>query len=85
MGPVLVTIMKLLAPRATHHLLHATRVIHHLSHATRVSHHLLHATRVSHHQLHATRVGKTLVHEFPIFYSHTEWNFLSSGTNTLLW
>ena len=22
----------------------------------------------------------TLVHEFPIFYSHTEWNLLSSGT-----
>ena len=28
---------------------------------------------------------KTLVHEFPTFYSHTEWNLLSSGTNTLLW
>ena len=28
--------------------------------------------------------GKTLVHEFPISYSHTEWNLLSSGTNTLL-
>ena len=22
--------------------------------------------------------GRTLVHEFPIFYSHTEWNLLSS-------
>ena len=30
-------------------------------------------------------IGETLVHEFPIFYSHTEWNVLSSGTNTLLW
>ena len=29
--------------------------------------------------------GKTLVHEFPISYSHTDWNLLSSGTNTLLW
>ena len=28
---------------------------------------------------------KTLVREFPISYSHTEWNWLSSGTNTLLW
>ena len=29
--------------------------------------------------------GKTLLHEFPISYSHTEWNLLSSGTNSLLW
>ena len=30
---------------------------------------------------------KTLVHEFPIFYSHTqsEWNLLYSGTNTVVW
>ena len=34
---------------------------------------------------HAQVFGKTLVHEFPIFYNHTEWNLLSSGTNTLLW
>ena len=34
---------------------------------------------------HAQVFGKTLVHEFPILYSHTEWNLLSSGTNTLLW
>ena len=34
---------------------------------------------------HARVFGKTLLHEFPIFYSHTEWNLLSSGTNTLLW
>ena len=34
---------------------------------------------------HARVFGKTLVHEFPISYSHTEWNLLSSGTNTLLW
>ena len=34
---------------------------------------------------HAQVFGKTLVHEFLIFYSHTEWNFLSSGTNALLW
>ena len=34
----------------------------------------------------AARVfGKILVHEFPISYSHTEWNLLSSGTNTLSW
>ena len=25
------------------------------------------------------------MHEFSIFYSHTKWNLLSSGTNTLLW
>ena len=34
---------------------------------------------------HARVCGKTLLHEFPIFYSHTEWNLLSSCTNTLLW
>ena len=34
---------------------------------------------------HAQVFGKTLLHEFSIFYSHTEWNLLSSGTNTLLW
>ena len=34
---------------------------------------------------HGQVFGKTLVHEFPIFYSHTAWNLLSSGTNTLLW
>ena len=34
---------------------------------------------------HVQVFGKTLVHEFPIFYSHTEWNLLSSCTNTLLW
>ena len=34
---------------------------------------------------HAQVFGKTLVDEFPIFYGHTEWNLLSSGTNTLLW
>ena len=34
---------------------------------------------------HAQVFGKTLLHEFPIFYSHTEWNLLSSGTNTILW
>ena len=34
---------------------------------------------------HAQVFGKTLLHEFPIFYSHTEWNLFSSGTNTLLW
>ena len=34
---------------------------------------------------HARVFGKTLMHEFPIFSSHTEWNLLSSGTNTLLW
>ena len=28
---------------------------------------------------------KILMHEFPIFYSHTEWNMFSSVTNTLLW
>ena len=33
---------------------------------------------------HAQVFGKTLVHEFPIFYSHTECNLLSSFTNTLL-
>ena len=33
----------------------------------------------------ASVCGKILVHEFSIFYSHTEWNLLSSGTNTLLW
>ena len=34
---------------------------------------------------HARVFGKTLVHKFPISYGHTEWNLLSSGTNTLLW
>ena len=34
---------------------------------------------------HAQVFGKTLMHEFPIFYSHTEWNLFSSVTNTLLW
>ena len=34
---------------------------------------------------HAQVFGKTLLHEFPILNSHTEWNLLSSGTNTLLW
>ena len=34
---------------------------------------------------HAQVFGKTLVHEFPISYSHTKWNLLSLGTNTLLW
>ena len=34
---------------------------------------------------HVQVFGKTLVHEFPIFYSHPEWNLFSSGTNTLLW
>ena len=34
---------------------------------------------------HALVFGKTLVHEFPISYSYTEWNLLSSGTNTVLW
>ena len=34
---------------------------------------------------HARVFGKTLVHEFLIFYSHTEWNFLSLGTITLFW
>ena len=34
---------------------------------------------------HAQVFGKTLLHEFPIFNSHTEWNLLSSGTNALLW
>ena len=34
---------------------------------------------------HARVFGKTLLHEFLISYSHTEWNLLSSGTNTLLW
>ena len=34
---------------------------------------------------HAQVFGKTLVHEFLIFYSHTEWDLLSSGTDTLSW
>ena len=34
---------------------------------------------------HAHMFRKTLVHEFPIFYSYTEWNLLSSGINTLVW
>ena len=36
---------------------------------------------------HAQVFGKTLMHEFSIFYSPTEWNLLrlSLGTNTLLW
>ena len=34
---------------------------------------------------HAQVFGKALVHEFPIFHSHTEWNLFSSGTNTILW
>ena len=34
---------------------------------------------------HAQVFGKTLGNEFPIYYSHTEWNLLSRGTNTLLW
>ena len=34
---------------------------------------------------HAQVFGKTLLHEIPIFYRHTEWNLLFSGTNTLLW
>ena len=34
---------------------------------------------------HARVFGKTLVQEFPIFYSHVEFNLLSPGTNTLVW
>ena len=34
---------------------------------------------------HAQVFGKTLVHEFPIFCTHTEWNLFASGTNTPLW
>ena len=34
---------------------------------------------------HAQVFRKTLVHEFLIFYSYTEWNLLCSGSNALLW